>query len=85
MPYIKDEDRKKLIDTLLIGSSAQNEGELNYMISRLCFGYLSNKGLKYANCNTIIGALECAKIEFYRKIISDYEDIKEQQNGTVWR
>jgi hypothetical protein len=33
--------------------------------------------------NDIIGVLEAAKTEFYRRIIAPYEDIKIQDNGDM--
>jgi hypothetical protein len=34
--------------------------------------------------NNIIGVLECAKQEFYRKVCSPYEDQKSKDNGNVY-
>lgn len=58
-------------------------GDLNYL-----FSFILNRNLgsnvRYARINELIGALECCKIELYRKKASDYEDLKEKENGTVW-
>lgn len=63
----------------------ETEGELNYVITKLCHIFNSKFGmLKYARLNTIIGVLECAKQEFYRRIISNYEDKKAKENGDVF-
>lgn len=59
-------------------------GNLNYVISKLCLLYLQEKGESYQTYNDIIGVLECAKQEIYRKMVSKYEDKKEQENGTIW-
>lgn len=80
MPYIDSGVRASLDD----GRKAQKGGELNYQISSLLSSFVSMKGLSYATINEAMGALECAKLEFYRKIAHDYEDLKEIQNGTVW-
>ena len=82
MPYIKPEDRKKfrLEDTI-----PTTEGELNYCITTLCLNYLKNKTKNYATLNGIIGVLSCAQIEFYRKIIADYENIKIAESGDVYQ
>ena len=32
--------------------------------------------MRYQNVNAIIGALECAKLELYRRLIAPYEDTK---------
>lgn len=88
MPYIKQEDRVK-IDRMVEAyfstgqSTVVNAGELNYCISMICKKYLESKGLKYDNINEIIGVLECAKLEMYRRVASPYEDKKIQENGDI--
>jgi len=42
------------------------------------------KGVKYATLNTVIGVLECAKLELYRRVVADYEDQKCEENGDVY-
>ena len=84
MPYIKAKDRPKLdyhIDGL--GSVISNEGDLNYAVTRLCKIYVNTKGEKYSTYNTLVGALECIKLELYRKQISIYEEKKENENGSI--
>jgi len=34
--------------------------------------------------NAIIGALECAKLELYRRVAAPYEDDKIAENGDVY-
>ncbi|MCC7510354.1 MAG: hypothetical protein IT464_13420 [Planctomycetes bacterium] len=58
-------------------------GTFNYVISRLAAAALAGK-TSYARINEIIGALECAKLELYRRIASPYEDAKAGQNGDVY-
>lgn len=85
MPYITQNLRDKLtpiVNTLQLLDI--NEGELNYLITKLCDGYLCNKGVNYANINTIIGVLECTKLELYRRIAGKYEDKKLEINGDVY-
>jgi len=84
MPYIKIKDRPKLdyhIEGL--GNAIETQGDLNYTITRLCKLYVKTKGQKYSSYNDIIGALECAKLEFYRRDIVLYEDKKIIENGDV--
>lgn len=84
MPYIKSEDREKFEEPLtFIGGYKLTEGELNYLITRLCHQYLKSHGEKYATYNSIIGVLECAKLELYRRKIGDYENTKIKDNGDV--
>lgn len=84
MPYILPEDRIR-IDTLvdLLLSEITDAGHANYAISRLCHMQVRRGGLRYANCNNIIGTLECVKQELYRTVIAPYEDIKRKENGPV--
>lgn len=94
MPYIKQEDRGRIITTSLdpqshqrkIGIRADNVencGELNFAITVLIQTYIKNKGLRYQNINDVIGALEGAKMELYRMVAVDYENEKISENGDV--
>ena len=80
MPYIKPTDRARFDITQL---EPHTPGELNYIISEICAAYLSQKGLSYTHCNEIIGALECVKLEFYRRLTAPYEDEKITENGDI--
>lgn len=81
MPYIKD-IQKKAIDQFAVPPS--NSGELNYMLTKMCLYYLSNKQVNYSYYNDVIGALEACKLEFYRRAIAPYEDRKIEENGDVY-
>jgi len=39
---------------------------------------------KYKRYNKAMGVLECIKQEFYRRVISKYEDQKIEENGDVY-
>lgn len=80
MPYLDQAIRASLDD----GRKAQKGGELNYLISKLINDFVAMRGLSYSVINEAIGALECAKLEAYRKVAGNYEDKKEIENGTVW-
>lgn len=80
MPYVKQTDRQRLDG----GAEADGPGELNYVITKKIDSYLGRKGLSYANLNEIIGVLECAKLEIYRRIVAKYEDSKIAENGDVY-
>jgi hypothetical protein len=85
MPYIKQEDREFFDERLTFNVTAMHSpGDLNYCITKLVDHYISAHGKNYANINAAIGALECAKIELYRRIAAPYEDSKIQQNGDVY-
>jgi hypothetical protein len=45
---------------------------------------LKAHGTNYALLNELIGVLECAKLELYRRVASPYEDEKIQSNGDVY-
>jgi hypothetical protein len=84
MPYIKQEDRP-FIDLLvqLFMNDGKIHARLNYFIVKLAKQYIKLNGESYANYKEIIGELECAKLEIYRKMISKYEDKKEKENGEI--
>lgn len=85
MPYLTDQDRKMLDK----GMTAVNPGDLNYIITKACLAYLKAPHYKggrydYRRINEVMGALECAKQEFYRRIAVPYEDKKIKENGDVY-
>lgn len=80
MPYLEQGIRASLED----GRVPSEAGELNYLVTRLCDAFLMKTGLSYKNLNQAIGALECAKLELYRRVASPYEDKKLIANGEVY-
>lgn len=85
MPYIpkdqrifRDNDIKNLSDKL------SAPGQLNYVITKLCIAYLKFAGPSYSSFNEIVGVLECAKMEFYRRACIAYENRKIKENGDVY-
>lgn len=81
MPYITRDRRSALAD----GEAPQNAGELNYLVTKLVDSYLVNQGgIRYARINEVIGVLECAKLEAYRRIAAPYEDTKIGESGDVY-
>lgn len=82
MPYIT-EDRKTGLPDLKF-TMPKNPGELNYIITRLIHGYAQRGGLNYQKINDVLGALEGAKAEFYRRVAVPYEDRKIETNGDVY-
>lgn len=82
MPYIDQEAR----DEILAGREPQTAGELNFAITVLADRYLIQKGgIRYAHVNEVVGALECAKLELYRRLAAPYEDRKMAESGDVYR
>ena len=81
MPYIPGDDRQR-IDS---GGAPETPGELNYAISRLVDDYVARKGgVRYAHLNEVVGVLECAKLELYRRVAAPYEDLKRAESGDVY-
>jgi hypothetical protein len=62
----------------------QSIGELNYIITQLCRQFLARGKASYADHNEVIGVLECAKLEMYRRAVAIYEDGAIQRNGDVY-
>lgn len=85
MPYIKETDRMRLLDQTLAGCSPLTAGELNYCITRLVTNFAGPSHFSYQTANDVVGALEGAKMEFYRRVVSGYEDLKIQENGDVYK
>jgi len=85
MPYLPTSQKEK-IDRGLIAlnlSELKDSGDLNYAIHQIISQYISKNKKSYQTYNDIIGALECAKMEIYRRKVSAYEEIKILQNGDV--
>ena len=59
-------------------------GELNFQLTRIVMDYLRASGRCYATMNDIVGALECAKAEFIRRVVAPYEDAKCAEHGDVY-
>jgi hypothetical protein len=90
MPYIKKEFRSVLesnchLEELLagLGRLSPTVGDLNYLITRICHEYIKIHGMSYQASNDLVGVLDCAKMELYRRVISKYEDKKIKENGDV--
>ena len=91
MPYIPHEKRELLQHSLaslaagiIVADQKDQAGVLNYCISALLNEVLKTNGISYRNINELIGVLECAKLELYRRVASPYEDEKIQSNGDVY-
>jgi len=82
VPYVSADARARIDKD----GAPETAGELNYAITRLVDDYLTRKGeLRYAHVNEVVGALECAKLELYRRVAAPYEDQKLQDAGDVYR
>ena len=79
MPYIDEKSRQRLWE-----DKPRTPGELNYRITQLIDEYMWTMSDGYQTINDIVGALESAKLEFYRRVVAPYEDTKMQENGDVY-
>jgi len=79
LPYIKL-GREPLAQGLV---APENPGELNFVITGIIDEYLSGD-FSYQAINDVVGALECAKMELYRRVAAPYEDKKIEENGDVY-
>ena len=82
MPYIKEDGRLELEHIVKeFYSYHLDHGDVNYLITQLC---LSTQPVNYADYNALVGSLECAKLEFYRRAVAAYEDEKIKENGDIY-
>lgn len=80
MPYIDPKVRTILNE----GDEPRTAGEYTYAFYKLMIDLLSNTdNPRFVNYHNIIGAVEAAKLEFYRRHVAPYEDKKIEQNGDV--
>lgn len=90
MPYIQPAERPRLeaiaevAIPLLSPGTPGYAGRLNFLISRILNDSLEITGVTYTQLNEIIGVLECAKQELYRRVLAPYEDKKIEENGDVF-
>lgn len=82
MPYIADFGRRTILSE---GSdSAQDPGELAFVLYGVCADYLHRQGSPhYSNYASVVGVLETVKLELFRRQVAPYEDAKIAQNGDV--
>lgn len=93
MPYISKEKRAYLdpaVDKVLDAirqlesdfADGQTGGNLNYLFTRILDRVYSNP--RYADMAEAISVLECAKLEYYRRVAGPYEDKKAAENGDAY-
>jgi len=83
VPYIHP-DQKLNISLGNLPIRTWGAGELNFKVTELVDMFLGDS-LNYSRINEAIGALECAKLELYRRVAAPYEDKKIKENGDVYR
>lgn len=84
MPYISQSRRLRMRHTLPVTDDIKGVGELNYALTQCCLAYMSSHPSGYQVINDVVGALESCKLEFYRRVAIDLEDLKIEENGDVY-
>lgn len=92
MPYIEQSSRER-IDKYLnpvleeIRKDAEDceivEGELNYILTKIIMAYIGDCKC-YASFNQVLGVLDSASREFYRRVVGPYEQEKMKTHGDVY-
>ena len=85
MPYTPQKDREKfdpLINRLAEILNRGTDGDVNYVITRLVD--LVYSGMGYTQLNAALGVLEAVKQEYYRRVVTPYENERREQNGDVY-
>jgi len=95
MPYVSEVARRHLapylddlIQLLEHKNTVQTPGELTYLLYRIMLAYLTGiniqtGGQSYGTLSEVLACVESAKLEFYRRKIAPYEDLKIGQNGDL--
>lgn len=84
MPYIEQKRRPRFKQAARdLGNLAECAGDLNYIITEMVHEYIKKTGLKYDTMNSVVGMIECCKLELYRKMVGPYENGAIERNGDV--
>ena len=93
MPYIPQPDRTAydplitgLVEALARQRPERRKGHANYVVTqvlRKAWGVDAAAGESYSNYADVIGTLECAKQELYRRWVAAYEDGAIATNGDL--
>ncbi len=90
MPYITQKRRKELdqhlaplLKELEAPLGSYEAGEINYVITRMLLAVWNVRN-SYSTAAHLIGILDTAKSEFYRRAVVPYEEEKCSQNGDVY-
>jgi len=87
LPYINPDTRplmERQLAPLLKDIDDVEEGELNYIITRLVDSWLGEQP-NYMTYNAAVGILECVKLELVRRVLVPYEDKKCLEQGDVYQ
>lgn len=89
MPYIPQNDRDRFAEAFgelndEIQCNGITNGELNYLMSKLAIFYVEKHGKSYNTLSDVVKAFECAKLEFVRRLMNEYEDEKARIHGDIY-
>ena len=86
MPYIAQDDRDDFAEFrgVVSGLEPKTAGEIQYMIAVIVAEFMKNSDYRYQNMNDVMGALNGANLEFYRRYVAPYEDECIAKNGDVF-
>lgn len=83
MPYI--EHNREVLDAKMEGLMdaipVLSPGEMNYVFTTLLLAW---QPTTYRDMEALVGRLEMVKLEFYRRFVAPYEDLKKEQYGDVF-
>ena len=86
MPYIDQALRARILELplkdLVYQARTLKAGDLNFIISILLWGAFKDCPC-YTKGNMVMGVLESAKAEFYRRCLAPYEDQKILEHGDI--
>ena len=90
MPYITQKKRDRLEPLIvkfkdLMRQEEISDGELNYLITRICIYFGRWGGKSYTRLNMVAGVLTCVFAEYNRREVAPYEDKKKKDNGDVYQ
>jgi hypothetical protein len=82
MPYIKWEDRKRMLAVIetMKAVGVEANGDLNYILYAFCKDYIKPS---YNNYKNFCGELRQCATEIERRILAPYEDVKIKENGDI--
>ena len=91
MPYI-DKDERIIYEAGIqefrdaFAEMGAGDGDLNYVLTSVALAWIEyhQPPSGYSLRADVIKAFECAKLEFYRRAMANYEDKKIVANGDVY-
>jgi hypothetical protein len=84
MPYIQQYRRLDMEKHLLeLYKKIDTKGDLCYAVYWLMKSFAEYQGISFDKASNALSAADCARFEFYRRVLAPYEDQKIQENGDI--